>query len=121
MKIRIDPLDTLFSKFIRLRAMELVGGCERCLAGKVDYKQLQCSHFFGRGAKSVRYDEDNCVGLCFGCHQYFHSHPLEHTEWFRNHLGGTMFDLLRGRARIKEKVDKEAVRLYLKIKIEEME
>lgn len=31
MKIRLDPLDILFSKFIRLRAMKSVHGCERCL------------------------------------------------------------------------------------------
>ena len=114
MRIKIDSLDTLFSKFIRLRAMKRVGGCERCLARKTSYKQLQCSHFFGRANKSLRWDEDNCAGLCFGCHQYLGSNPLEHREWFEKHLGTEGFEFLQGRARITyPKPDKAAIELYL--------
>jgi len=60
MKIRIDPLDTLFSEYIRKRVYrEGRATCERC--GKIYYdeikengeiypawKNLQCSHFHGR-------------------------------------------------------------------------
>ena len=118
MKIRINPLDTLFSQYIRLRAIKLVHGCERCLTGKVDYKGLQCSHFFGRAKKSVRWDEDNAAGLCFGCHQYLGSHPLEHTEWFKSRLG-EKFDLLQARARTPTRyIDRKAIEIYYKAKIE---
>ncbi len=121
MKIRVDKLDQLFSKYIRLRAIKLVHGCERCLTWKQDYKGLQCSHFFGRAQKSVRYDEDNAAGLCFGCHQYLGSHPLEHVEWFKARLGDR-FELLQGRARITyPKPDRKAIELYLKNQIEELE
>ena len=120
MKIRIDPLDQLFSKYIRLRAMDEVHGCERCLQGKRDYKELQCSHFIGRGKKSVRWDEDNASGLCFGCHQYLGSHPIEHVEWFKERLGDR-FDLLQARARTPVKyIDREAIKLYYKAKIKEL-
>ena len=120
MKIRIDPLDTLFSKFIRLRAIKAVHGCERCLTWKVDYKGLQCSHFHGRAQKSTRWDEDNGAGLCFGCHQYLGSHPLEHTEWFKERLGDK-FDLLQVRARTPARfIDKAAIKMYLKAKITEI-
>lgn len=115
--MRIDPLDKLFSQYVRMRAMANVGGCERCLQGKTDYKQLQCSHFFGRAKKSVRWDEDNAAGLCFGCHQYFTSHPLLHTDWFQERLGERAFDLLRARAYTPTRPDKEAIRLYLQEKI----
>ena len=118
MKIKLDPLDRLFSEYIRKCAILRVGGCERCLNSKLSWKELQCSHFFGRGQKSVRYDTDNACGLCFGCHIYFGSHPLEHTEWFRNRLGDG-FDLLLARARVPARyIDKEAIRLYLEAKIE---
>jgi len=121
MRIRLDPLDELFSEFIRKRAIKRVGGCERCLAPKTDYKQLQCSHFFGRAKKSVRWDEDNAVALCMGCHAYFTAHPLEHIEWFKARLGDK-FNLLRARARTPARyIDKEAIRLYLKAKIKELE
>ena len=117
MRIKIDDLDKLFSMFIRLRALNRVGGCERCLTPKKSYKQLQCSHFFGRGRKSVRWDEDNSAGLCFGCHQHLTSHPLEHVMWFEEYLGTEKLDLLRARERIMQKPDKEAIELYLKAKL----
>jgi len=120
MRIKIDSLDKLFSKYIRLRAIKTVHGCERCLTGKQDYKGLQCSHFFGRSKRSTRYDEDNAVGLCFGCHQYLGSHPLEHVEWFKQRLG-ERFDLLQARAGIPGKPDRELLTIYLKAKIKELE
>ena len=120
MKIRIDPLDTLFSQYKRRWAIKEVHGCERCLTWKADYKGLQCSHFFGRGRKSVRWDEDNAAALCMGCHAYFTAHPLEHVEWFKARLGDK-FDLLQARARTPARhIDKEAIRLYYKAKIEEL-
>ncbi len=131
MKIKIDPLDKLFSEFIRRRAIQRVGGCERCLTPQYDteredgtvfpaWKQLECSHFFGRAQKSVRWDEDNAAGLCFGCHQYLGSHPLEHVEWFKARLGDS-FDLLNARARTPVRyLDKAGIKLYLKAKIEEI-
>jgi len=60
-RIKIDPLDALFSEYIRCRAIKEVHGCERCLAWKVDYKGLECSHFHGRAQKSTRWDEDNAA------------------------------------------------------------
>ena len=115
MKIRIDPLDKLFSQYIRMRAIERVHGCERCGAGKVDFKELQCAHFHGRSRKAVRWDEDNGVGLCFGCHQYLDSHAMEKVEWFKTHLGEEVFDLLN--ARLRGKPDKVALMLYYKEKL----
>ena len=121
MKIRIDPLDTLFSKFIRMRAMQRVHGCEKCLAGKTDYKQLQCAHYKGRRKKSTRWDEDNCSGLCFGCHQYFEENHDEFTEWLKQRLGEEEFDLLNSRARTPARfIDKNLLMIYFKQKIAEM-
>lgn len=121
MKIKISPLDKLFSEYIRRRAMQRVGGCERCLSGKVDYKQLQCSHFIGRGRKSTRYDEDNAVGLCMGCHTHLGANPLEHTQWFTDKIGQEKLDLLQARSRITyPKPDKKLIELYLKEKIAEI-
>lgn len=120
MKVRIDPLDRLFSEYVRRKAIGKAGGCERCLAPKTDYRQLQCAHFHGRAQKSVRYDEDNCAGLCMGCHVYLDSHPLEKVEWFKQRLGEVSFDLLNARTRIPGRyLDKEALKLYYRVKIKE--
>ena len=52
MKIRIDKLDVLFSRFIRLRAG---GKCEFCGTPRT-MRQLQCSHFHGRRKLDSSYD-----------------------------------------------------------------
>jgi len=129
MKIRRDKLDTLFSEFIRKRAIAKVGGCECCLTPKRDilkdngkvfpaWKQLQASHFWGRGKKATRFDPDNAVGICFHCHIQLTAHPREHSRWFEEHLGQPAFDLLEARACIHDKVDEKALEIYLKSKIE---
>ncbi len=83
---------------------------------------LHCAHFIGRSNKATRWDEDNAVSLCFGDHQYFHAHPLEFVEWFKNHLGEEAFNLLLGRQRITyPKPDKQAIRIYLQAKIKGLE
>ncbi len=121
MRIRLDPLDVLFSRLVRLRAMKLVHGCERCLTWKEDYKKLQCSHFFGRRRRSVRWNEDNACGLCFSCHQHFTENPLEHTEWFKKRLG-EKFELLEIQANmVGIKPDKKAIKIYLEARIKEVE
>ena len=117
--MKLDPLDKLFSEFIRRRAMQRVGGCERCLNGKIDYKQLQCSHFHGRAKKSVRWDEDNAIGLCGACHMYLGARPTEHVEFFKKLLGDK-FDLLQTRSK-PGKPDKELIQLYLRQQIEKLD
>ena len=119
--MKLSPLDKLFSEFIRRRAMVRVHGCERCLTGKVSHMQLQCSHFHGRRKRSVRWDEDNAVGLCPGCHMHLTSHPLEHVEWFKAHLGEYEFNLLSSRMRSTKKIDQKLLTLYYTKKIQELE
>ena len=115
MKIRIDPLDTLFSRFIRLRD----GACQRC--GNANTK-LQTAHCHGRGRKSTRWDEQNCCALCMGCHVYLDSQPLEKIEFFKQLIGELEFDLLSARMRIPAKgIDKAGLMLYFKERIRIME
>ena len=121
MKIHLDKLDELFSMYIRKRAIDRVGGCERCRAYKGLYTQLQCAHFYGRAKRSVRWDEDNALGLCFGCHQYFTSHPAEFVSWFKSYLGDEKFDLLEGRMRVMCKPDRALLTIYYKEKIKEID
>jgi hypothetical protein len=123
-----DSLDDLFSEYIRKRAMKRVGGCERGAAlglkcgKKKSYFELECSHIWGRGDKSVRYDPDNAFGLCPGCHMYFTSHPIEHSEFVLQQLGQERFDLLRIRAKtpIRGGVDMVLIKLELTQLIKEL-
>ena len=64
----IKKLDTIFSKYIRLRDSnsEGIGFCITC--GKPGYwKYMDCGHFIKRQHMSTRYDEKNCNLQCKGC------------------------------------------------------
>jgi len=115
---KIDPLDTLFSKFIRLRAMSRTHGCERCGAWKEDYRQLQCAHLISRWHKSIRWDEDAALGLCGGCHMWIDHEAEEKSELLKSKLGQEKFDALSHRARQIGKIDKNAITIYYKAKLE---
>lgn len=106
--------------YVRKRAVMRVGGCEKCLK-PYDWKDLQCSHFFGRKDKATRFDDTNLAGLCFYCHNHFHAFPLEHVQWFEQHLGKENFELLQGRNRILEKPDKKMLTLYYQQEIKKLE
>ena len=112
MRVKIKPLDKLFSQYIKARDKY----CQRCGGSG----GLQTSHFWGRKRQLVRYDPDNAVLLCFGCHQYLSANPAEHTAWFKKHLGEEAFELLESRANQVGKIDENAVYLYLKEKLKEV-
>ena len=113
MKIKIDSLDKLFSQCIKKRDKV----CQRCGGTR----GLQTAHFHSRRKKMIRWDEDNACLLCFGCHIYLDSEPLEKVEFFQKRLGEMPFILLTVRAGVAGKPDVEAIRLYLKARIKEME
>jgi hypothetical protein len=119
--MKISPLDKLFSEYIRKRAMTRVHGCERCLQGKISYKQLHCAHMFPRRRRIVRFDEDNACGLCPGCHRYLDDNALDKVRFFSVLLGEEKFDLLESRANQIGKVDENLITLYLQQKIKEVE
>lgn len=131
MKIAITRLDKLFSEYIRQRAILRIGGCEKCLTPKYDkqkddgstlpaYKQLQCSHYWGKWTRSARWDEDNAAGLCGACHLFLGSHPDEHKTFFWKRLGEEGYNLLMLRANSVNKVDLVAIEIYLRQKLEEI-
>lgn len=124
-------LTDLFSEYIRRRAVIRCGGCERCGHSKHDlvkdnglsfpgWKQLQAAHFIGRNAKNVKWDEDNAAGLCGGCHIHAHGHPLDFTEWIKNHLGSEVYNALIGRWRERSKPDISLLVMYYRQKIKEL-
>ena len=125
-------LDKMCSEYIRRRAIERCGGCERCHRQKVDvvkengdilpaWKQLDWAHFKSRKKKSVRWDEDNACALCMGCHIYLDSHPIEKVEFFKARLTKERFDMLNSRARTQARyLDKEALMIYYKTKLKEV-
>lgn len=63
----VDVADEMFSKWVRQRD----GRCmhPRCSRPwDTDIKQMQNSHFYGRGEWATRYDPENCDTAHKGCH-----------------------------------------------------
>jgi 5-methylcytosine-specific restriction endonuclease McrA len=92
--IKITAADRRFSQQIRER-----GGhrCQRC--GSVPAKGgLHCAHMFTRRTRATRFDPDNALALCYGCHQYVDSHAEEKQVLWRSVIGNERFDALAARA-----------------------
>ncbi len=71
--------------------------CQRCFK---DYG-LQCAHVFSRSKKSVRWDFENAVTLCGGCHLFWaHKYPLDFYEWIEGRMGKEAFNKLRLRSNL---------------------
>lgn len=76
-----DKYDRMMSLLIRERADWI---CERCGALFPDRGRgaagLEHSHCWGRRRHSVRWEPDNGIALCTGCHRYVSSYPEVHTR-----------------------------------------
>ena len=91
---KIDKADSLFSKWIRRRDNNT---CQRCKRKFLDGEAgLHCSHFYGRVNESTRFEPDNCVAICYGCHKYFDETDREAYRDFKlKQLGEKRFNSLR--------------------------
>jgi 5-methylcytosine-specific restriction endonuclease McrA len=64
----------------RIEVFERDGGkCVRCGTDR----GIQWAHVFSRGDKRIRWNSDNALTLCGGCHMFWwHKHPAESGPWF---------------------------------------
>lgn len=103
MKIKRRKSDMLYSLYIRRKAN---WKCEAC--GK-QYEEgaqgLHASHFWGRAAESVRFDDENVSAHCFSCHQKFTANPEMHRQWKIKQLGEERYKILMVRAHTTRKRD----------------
>ena len=106
----IKKLDDLWAKKIKERDKFT---CQRC---KSQSKRLNACHFYGRRNKTLRWDLDDGVTLCVGCHFWAHSNPAEFTEWFKEWAGEETFERLQTKKNNKTKTDLANLKLiYLQL------
>lgn len=117
-KAKIDGADKAFSLYIRTKAE---WKCERCRRQySPPTSALHCSHFVGRGKENTRFEPLNATALCFGCHQYFTSHPAEHYQWQVGRLGQDMVDRLQLAGNTYRKKDRKSEELYWKLELNKL-
>jgi len=74
----------------------------------------------GRAKENTRYMEENCDAFCWGCHQYFTSHPAEHYDWQVQQKGQAKVDKIRLAASLYKKKDRKLEAIYWKQKLKEL-
>jgi hypothetical protein len=94
--IRVSVADRRFSEQIRERDGWT---CQRCGAMyPKKWRGLHCAHMFTRRTRATRFDPDNALALCYGCHQFVDSHAEEKRELWVQHIGDERFEALAARA-----------------------
>lgn len=118
MPIKLRSTDTTFSNYIRERDG---WNCQRChkhydKESTADRQGIHCSHYWGRGHESTRFDPDNCVALCYGCHRLWGHGDLrdDYKAYMEKRLGKQGFKNLAIRAQQYCKRDDKLIKIYLK-------
>ena len=93
-KYHREVLDKLWSKIVRTRDSFT---CQRC--GKRHDKKsrgLHAHHILTKGSHgfSIRWDLDNGVAVCYGCHMFLQGNPDE-NEYFAKNILGIDYDGLK--------------------------
>jgi DNA-directed RNA polymerase beta' subunit len=109
-----DKYDAIFSNLVRERADYK---CETC--GK-SYREspggLHCSHIFSRRHTRTRWDADNAMAQCWGCHQKYGSNPVEFYWLLENIFGKGHLEILQGKKqqifRMKKYEKEEMYKFY---------
>lgn len=116
-KVKLDPADTAFSKYLRAQAKWTCARCGRHAEGQ----GLHAAHFHARRKESVRFDEENVDALCANCHRHFTHHYEEHKAWKLAQLGQDRYDLLALRANQRGEKNREAEKIYWRTKLKELD
>lgn len=110
----IKKLDTLFSKRIKERDGQT---CQRCRAVHASGSRgLHCSHYWKRGLMGTRWEEKNCVALCYGCHRRWEGDKQgEYMDFMVARLGRAEYDRLEVKARSITKFSAIDIKIMLDI------
>lgn len=109
----IKELDKLVSNKVRERAE---WKCERCHKQYTPPTQgLHCSHYYSRRFLGTRWDLDNLMALCMGCHKLWEGDKQgEYTDVMKMRLDKKVFDLLRVKAYTVNKYSKQDIELLIR-------
>lgn len=106
----VKKLDTIFSKYIRLRD-------EYCVLCGTPEK-ANCGHLFSRRHYSTRWDEENCYQQCYPCNFKHNIQPYHYHRWFIEKFGKDKMDELHTKhLQSKKYTNVDLEELYEQIKI----
>ena len=89
--------------------------CRRCGATGCDW-----AHIFSRRYKLIRWNPDNSMALCRGCHMWQTQNPIEGDIFFSEQIGAAHMAELRVMATANEKPDPHFWIAYFELYAEEL-
>lgn len=99
-----DKLDSVFSKYIRLKFSDVRGNCRCISCGKVFYwKDIQNGHYMSRRYMSTRFSEDNCRPQCISCNIFNQGNIQMYRRALIKQIGEQRVDLIEVRAKQESK------------------
>jgi hypothetical protein len=90
--------------------------CRRC--GSTQHPQW--SHIYSRRYLSVRWNADNSMVLCAGCHLWWHGNPVDAGRWCEELLGRARLATLNAARYRGGRPDYEEVRLGLEVSLNQL-
>ena len=105
--------DILVSKIIR---QKMDNTCEAC---KQTFDRTEAAHIFGRRHRSVRWDLDNILCLCHGCHRKYTENPVDFTRFLERYMGDDALNDLSIKAwKVRKWTKSDKAQLYEDLKEE---
>ena len=96
----VKDLDAAFSRYIRLRAVNLDGYCECYTCGRsYEWKKIQCGHFMSRRHYSTRWDEENVSPQCMKCNMYSQGEQFLFSKYIDSKYGEGYSEVLMYKSR----------------------
>ena len=91
----IKRLDTIFSRYIRLKHADENGMCTCVTCGAfLHYKEIHNGHFISRGCLLTRFDERNVACQCCSCNTYRNGEQAKFLIYIERTLGRKAVDEL---------------------------
>jgi len=92
----IKRLDTIFSKYIRLRDSDPEGYCRCSTCGEVHHwTKIQAGHFISRKHYSTRWDEENVHAQCVACNVFRYGEQYKFSLYIGENLSKELYDKSR--------------------------
>lgn len=124
MEPTVAELDALAAQVVKRRDQWMCVRCGRLFIPPGG-RAYQWAHVFSKRIHQTRWDAENALGLCTGCHLWGHSHIQAFLEWVREKvLGPERFDALALRFRLAgrgRKIDRVAIMLALRAELADLE
>tara|TARA_R100000951_G_C2596215_1_gene166728 strand:- start:480 stop:872 length:393 start_codon:yes stop_codon:yes gene_type:complete len=107
----IKKLDTVFSKYIRLRDADTEGYCRCSTCGEVHHwTKIQAGHFISRKHYATRWNEENVHAQCVACNVFRYGEQYKFSLYLGDKLSKELLEKSRLIAKftdieIKEMID----------------